>query len=158
MFASANPGARRAEACCTILPLAADMIPESAARRVACLAGHISQQGEQGQDATCLSQQVGNPSHSASSCRVPSSCAKVCGQERFLLTQCVSDVQDCAAKHTLQYARACSFTDLKFARPAAPEVLCFYFTAIAACLCLSWEQLEVRVLYRLTRFRLRRQP
>ena len=35
------------------------MIPESAARRVACLAGHISQQGEQGQDGTSLTQQVG---------------------------------------------------------------------------------------------------
>ena len=37
----------------------AKMIPESAARRIACLAGHISRQGEQGQDATSLTQQVG---------------------------------------------------------------------------------------------------
>ena len=34
------------------------MIPESAARRVACLAGHISRQEERGQDATPLIQQV----------------------------------------------------------------------------------------------------
>ena len=35
------------------------MIPDSAARRVACLAGHLSRRGEQGQDGTSLTQQVG---------------------------------------------------------------------------------------------------
>ncbi|CAK0736999.1 hypothetical protein CVIRNUC_000838 [Coccomyxa viridis] len=58
------------------------MIPESAARRVACLAGHVTQGQEH---ATSLTH------------------------------------QDCAAKHTLQYARACSHVDLKYARPAQPQ-------------------------------------
>ena len=70
------------------------------------------------------------------------------------------DVQDCAAKHTLQYARACSFTDLKFARPAAPEVST---DSNFACIKLLHRGCQVkaaqsRVLCRLIRFRWRRQP
>ena len=46
----------------------------------------------------------------------------------------MSNVQDCAAKHTLQYARACSFADLKFARPAAPEVMSFLSQIFVSCI------------------------
>lgn len=86
------------------------MIPESAARRVACLAGHVTQGQEH---ATSLTHQVEGSLW-------PRNSAKNIVLHRYLMKDCV--VQDCAAKHTLQYARACSHVDLKYARPAQPQV------------------------------------
>lgn len=89
------------------------MLPDSAARRVAALAGHISRPREQGQaQPTCLTQQV--RMHGARSASI--------SMHLMSLHSINQGVQDCAAKHTLQYARACSPSDLKFARPAAPQV------------------------------------